>query len=280
MDPPDCLGMYVPSNLLDCRLSIFSSGYWFLGRMFGLSSFLYVRDYIQGLQSQQKPLTDEQVSDEKGPYSFSQHFGSPILNERGEVVEPIVGEALPAKLSSPLSHNSSLPQILGTRTNTPLRILERNLDYDETFIRDHGEFTQNCGLLNRQRLLSDLSFTYPPQVNIDSPRRVDFLQSWHLSSNPFQLHRGERGWVPQDVGERSSGFPANRCIIKDPSFPQRRTSPLSPRLGKIDPTSRPAAQGGSKSRRLSPLCESNGNTHHNCGKGDPGPCKWAIVLRS
>jgi hypothetical protein len=239
---------------------------------------VYVRDYLQGLQSQQKPLADAQESDESSAQTRLRE--SPRPEERYYHRNKAVVEASPARLTPNLTQACSVPQTLKSRTNIPLGFLENNIDLTKTFAGESGGFSRKSRFSSQPYPLSCSFFASPPQVNAFCPGDDNLSRPPNLPSTHFQQRKVDRGWESPDLRERLTGSRPTGDLVKDQHSPHRQVLSLSPPVRKFERISSPAAQVGSKFRRLSPLRESNGNSLHHYDTEQLGIGKWPLVLRS
>jgi hypothetical protein len=233
--------------------------------MFGLSSLVYVRDYVQGLQSQHNQSSCAHASDEIGARNFWGFSELPESKERDQRRQNVVVDASSAKLGSFMTHEFS-PR---NRTSKPLGFIENNLDQNKTCFQTCDELVQNGNLLKQPYSLFDSACSGRPQENIASSERFGSLTHDHgselpqVSSSTVQQRKVEDDWKLRNFKKRATRSTAFRAITRDQSLPQRHVSPLSPALRNGERTSGPIAQSGSKLRRLSPLRESSGNIHRS-----------------
>src|SRR5277367_6245550 len=101
--------------------------------MFGLSSLVYVRDYVYGLQNPQNPSACAQESDELNAQNFVGVHELPESKEEEQRKENVVAEASSAKLASFVTHS------VRNHKSTPIGFLENTLDQSKSYLQKCDE---------------------------------------------------------------------------------------------------------------------------------------------
>lgn len=251
--------------------------------MFGLSSLVYVRDYVQGLQRQQNPSACAQENDAQGAQNL---LGVPELSESKEAEqrkENVVVETSSANLGLPVTHESSSTR---NRTSTPLGFLENTLDQNKSYSQKYDEPVPNGNIWSPRYLRFNSAYTNHPQKTRAYSERFPSLKEDNKSqpqqfSSPFaQQRQVKRQWEPRDFREQVIRSTTFGDLTKAQCLPQRHVSPLSSALRSSELNSSPIAQSGNKLRHLSPLRESSGDIHRSPEIEQQSLGKYSSFLRS
>jgi hypothetical protein len=235
--------------------------------MFGLTSLVYVRDYVQGLQSQRSPSACAQEIDELCARDYLGVCELPELKGRNQIKENSVVKALSTKLGSSVTRKSTSPR---NHTNTALGFLD--LGQGKSCFQNHIGLVSNDNGWNSPHSFCDLTYTNRSQKTVAYSERDCSLTH----------DRGSKS-------QRTSSANSKETVIKFIAFgaftqtqplPQKHLPhlPTSPR--NSDRISTTIAQSGSKLRRLSPLRESSGNIHRSTEIEQQSLSKSSSFMRS
>ncbi len=226
--------------------------------MFGLTRLVYIRDYIQGLQSQLNPSAWGQDNDELCENFLVAHELPKLGKEQPRSVE-----ASSEKLVSCVTQE---PSLLINSTNTSTNFLE--LDQSEFGFQKCVGLAPQGNVWNPSYLPSHLTHTNLPQKiaansEPDCSSKHEHGSEHQYFSATVSQRKVEQDRKPSDSREQVVRSTALGALTKIQHPPQRHVPPLPYALTKSEYTSRPIAQSGSKLRRLSPLRESSGNIHRS-----------------